>query len=211
MVYYKKMKKFRCVIIIASLFFLVPCSLFARRSFTGYDEGNYKISLRLPFNLPVAYYRQGELDEGKNNHWAVWDEIGYKNHLEYALEVGYDYFINSSISLGGLVGYHFAYTRSGDLLSRVPFLFRFGYYPLQGQFEVPIILGVGGAYMNLKGYSTASIYLSIETGFSWFWSDNWGIGVRTGMHFIPEFKAGRKEDTNVTFFVPIALEINFRR
>lgn len=205
------MKKFKCVIGLLVLFTLFPTSLFARRNFTGYDEGNYKISLRLPFNLPVLYYKEGELTPGMNDHLAVWDEIGYLNNLEYALEVGYDYFLNSSISVGGLLGYHFSYMRSGDLVSRVPFLFRFGYYPLQGQFEVPIILGVGGAYMNVKGYSSASLYLSIETGFSWFWNDNWGIGVRTGMHFVPEFKAGRKEDTNVTFFVPIALEVNFRR
>lgn len=204
------MRKSYLVALILVLVFL-PSNLFARRTFQGYEEGNYKISLRLPFNLPVMYYRQGELDEGKNNHWAFWDEIGYQNNLEYALEVGYDYFLNSSISVGGLLGYHFAYDRSSALISRVPFLFRFGYYPLQGQFEVPIILGVGGAYMNVKGYSSASLYLSFETGFSWFWNDNWGIGVRTGMHFVPEFKAGRMEDTNVTFFVPIALEVNFRR
>lgn len=190
---------------------ILPSSLFAARRFAGYEKGSYKISIRIPFELPVAYWVKGNETTGLNN-WYVWNQIGYNNNIEFGIEIGYEYFMNSKLSLGGLIGYHFSYMRSNSLISRVPFAFRMSYYPYtDNNFDIPIILGVGGAYENTKGYSMVTMHLSLETGFSWYWNDNWGVGLRTGLHLIPEFLSGRPDQTNLTFFIPIVAEVTFRR
>lgn len=202
-----KRKTFICIFL---ALVILPTSLFAAPRFVGYEKGSYKISIRIPFDLPVAYWLQG--DNTLTNHWSIWDEIGYKNNVEFGIEIGYEYFMNSKLSLGGLVGYHFSYMRSNSLISRVPFTFRLSYYPYSSKnFDIPIILGIGGAYENTKGYSMATMYLALETGFSWYWNDNWGVGIRTGLHLVPEFLSGHSDQTNLTFFVPIVAEVTFRR
>lgn len=201
------MKKSAIVLIILVL--LSPLSLFATRKFTNYDVGNFKISIRIPFDLSVGYYHQGAF--GNNEHWAGWNSMGYKNNVEYGIELDYEYFVHSKVSLGGTLGYHFAYTLSDSVVSRVPLMFKVGYYPLQGDFEIPLVLGIGGAYLNTKGYSMVTLYLSFETGLTWFWNDNWGIGVRSGLHLIPEFRAGKPDESNLTFFVPVAVQVTFRK
>lgn len=191
---------------------LVPISLFAARRFEGYESGNYKISIRIPFELPVGYFAEKGFGDNNSTHWAGWGDIGYKNNLEYALEIEYEHFMNDFLSLGGRLGYHFAYMRSDKIVSRVPFIFNVGFYPFHtSNLEIPIMLGVGGSYLNARGYSMATMFLSVETGLSWYWSDNWGIGIRTGVHMIPEFKAGSNADSSMTFFVPITAQITFRR
>lgn len=204
----KKIKKVSVILLLLSC--LLPLPAFSR-TFTEYEEGSYIISLRIPFDLPVAYWKEGGFGEQSNTHTAGWGQLGYKNNVEFALEVGYEYFIHSKISLGGMIGYHFAYMLSNELISRVPFVFKVGYYPLQGKFEIPIVLGVGGAYMTTKGYSIVTMYLSFETGLTFYWNDNWGIGFRTGMHIVPEFKSSKPEENNFTFFVPVVLQVSFRR
>lgn len=203
------MKKF---ILVSLILITIPLSLFAARRFEGYESGNYKISIRIPFELPVGYWVRNGFGQNENTHWAGWGDIGYKNNLEFALEIDYDHFMNNYLSLGGRLGYHFAYARNDKIISRVPFLFNVGFYPFQtSNLEIPIKLGIGGAYLNSRGYSMATMYLSVETGLSFYWNDNWGIGVRSGVHMVPEFKSGSNSNASVTFFVPIALELTFRR
>ena len=203
------MKKF--IIVFLILMLIIPSSLFAAKRFEGYESGNYKISIRIPFELPVAYYNQNGFDDPLS-HWATWSELGYKNNLEFALEIDYEHFMTEKISIGGRLGYHFAYTRGDKIISRVPLLFNVGFYPYStANIEVPVTLGVGLAYMNLRGYSMATMFLAAETGFSWYWSDNWGIGLRTGFHIVPEVKSGANANNSVTFFVPITAQLTFRR
>lgn len=201
------MKKLIIILILT----IIPLSVFSS-NFNGYQKDNYLITLRVPFNLPVALWNAKNIGtETSPSHWRYWSEMGYRNNVEYGVEVGYDHFLNSKMSLGGLLGYHFAYDRGDNIISKVPFLVRFGYYPLQGRFEIPLIVGIGGMYLGWKSYSTATLYLQFETGFSFYFTDSWSVGFRTGINIVPEFKSGNSGESNVSFFVPVVLQFTFRR
>ncbi|NCB02352.1 MAG: hypothetical protein EOM67_09330 [Spirochaetia bacterium] len=124
--------------------------------------------------------------------------------------IRYQGFLSSYFALGGELGYLFDYARS-DLFTSVPFQAKLTYIPLQGTFEIPISFGLGFAYNTFRTSSYLSFFTELEVGFSYYFTEAWGLSLSSGLQLIPEVYFGTNRDqTALGGFLPITLSISYR-
>jgi len=130
--------------------------------------------------------------------------------------IRYQGFLNSTVALGGELGYLFAYDLGSDLFTSVPFQAKLTYIPVQGTFELPLSIGLGFAYNSYNSTphtSFLSFLATAEAGFSWYFREDWGITLSAGLQLIPELY-GKDHDshdhTTIAGFMPITLSVTYR-
>lgn len=202
-VYHKNMCKFRrffaiSIVILAYSFSILSASY-------KHEKGDFQLGLRIPFAIPAFSTTQD--DGGKV--YTFWD-TGYKNIL-VGLEADVGIFLSDNISIGGLLGYNFAYDRGDNLFSKVPLLFRFNYFVSSHEkYEIPISLGLGINYFKYRSMEHIVPQAMFETGFNYYWSDNWSVLFRTGFNFYTElYKDTSKISMSGT--IPIVLGVTYRK
>lgn len=130
--------------------------------------------------------------------------------------IRYQGFLNSTLALGGELGYIFAYDIGDDLFTSVPIEAKLTYIPIQGKFELPLSIGLGGAYNSYSSEdkpSFMSLLASAEIGFSWFFKKDWGITLSGGLQVIPELYGKNHpyhEHLAIAAFMPITLSLTYR-
>jgi hypothetical protein len=130
--------------------------------------------------------------------------------------IRYQGFLNSTLALGGELGYYFAYDIGDELFTSVPFQAKLTYIPLQGTFEIPLSIGLGLAYNSFSGGekpSFLSLLATAEAGFSWYFTEDWGITLSSGLQLIPEIYGSNhpySEHTTLAGFMPITLSVSYR-
>ncbi|MDD4219174.1 MAG: hypothetical protein PHR10_03215 [Sphaerochaetaceae bacterium] len=126
--------------------------------------------------------------------------------------IRYQGFLSSTLALGGELGYYFAYDRN-DLFTSVPFQAKLTYIPLQGTIEIPLSIGLGFAYNSYQKTSYMSLLATAEVGFSWYFKEEWGLTIGTGLQLIPELygkDTDNYSDTTLAGFMPITLSVTYR-
>lgn len=127
--------------------------------------------------------------------------------------ISYQVFNTPKTAIGGEIGYNFNFSASNMLFTAVPFYAKYSYIPVQGEWDLPISFGLGGAYIKYNDASMMTMYANMEVGVTWFPGENWGFGINTGLWLIPEFnyKEDLQQDNALVGFVPITLAISYRQ
>ena len=164
---------------------------------------DFEISFKIPISVPIF---TASKNEGVYTFW----QTGYKN-VATGIEVDVGVFISDSVSLGGAMGYNFAYDRGDKLFSKVPLLFRFNYFPLSLEnIEVPISLGLGVNYFKYRSMEHIVPEFMLESGFNIFWSYNWAFAFRVGANLYAElYKDASK--INISGMLPITIGVTYRK
>lgn len=129
--------------------------------------------------------------------------------------IAYQAFISPVTALGGELGYSFAFDRGGKLLTIVPITAKLTWIPVQGTFEIPLSASAGLSYISLGGTEPKgkfSFFAALEAGVTWYPSDNWGVGINSGLWLIPDIYLFTDKPEYNSFFgvVPITLSVTYR-
>ena len=201
-------KKLVLIILIVTL---LVAPLFGQSGGKYYDKGDQMFTFRAGPVIPAFFYfpyDDGEttLPFFEGTHLKVG---GYGS-------IRYQGFVNSSLALGGELGYYFNYDNSKELFTSVPFQAKLTYFPLQGTFEIPLSVGVGFGYNSYSGGNKPSYFSSLftaEVGFSWFFKENWGLTLSSGLQLYPEIYLKNHPNhahTALAGVMPITLSISYR-
>lgn len=199
-------------IMIIALMLLAILSCMPAFSATYYDNGSQRFTITAGVNFPISTTLFDE------NHTYVGSGYG-GNKTGFTLLGGYgsltyQMFVNPYFALGGEIGYGFNYYVDDALLTNVPMQFKVSFIPLQGTIEIPLSLGAGFSYMSVSdGGAYMPFFLSFETGLDWYITDNWGIGVKSGLWVIPElyFDSSRSDQNALQTFIPLTLSVTYRQ
>ena len=122
----------------------------------------------------------------------------------------YEVFVSPYLSMGGELGYQFNFASDGKIFSCVPILYRLTYVPVQGDIEVPVSLGLGFNYMSYNSNSKFTLMAHLNVGARYYFSENWGLGIQTGITYSPEWYTDVTKNGQISF-VPINLTVSYRK
>ena len=190
----------------ALLFFmLVSVSMLSAAPY--YDTGSQIFSISAGTNIPLS------ASSNNNDVWTTNFGPG-ENGTNFTFggygSLDYEVFMNPYFALGGELGYQFNFIGDGNIFSSVPILFKLSYVPIQGSIELPISLGVGLGYLSYDGNSKLTIMSTLTIGVRYFFNEEWGLGLNTGITFIPELYSDDSSKNGLITFVPINLAVSYR-
>ncbi len=191
--------------ILIILLVLIP--LFALSAEDYYDTSSQVFTITAGVDLPFT--NSYKKDDGKLTTALWWGEDGTHFNIGGYGSIDYEVFINSKIAIGGEVGYQFNRCTNERLFTQVPLLFRATYVPLQGRFELPISLGVGFSYLSYNDKSMFALSFSLNVGCRYFFTENWGIGLKSGINFVPELYT-KSEKNGMHTSIPCLLYVAYR-
>lgn len=191
----------RILIPIALLVLLVP----ALGASTYYDAGSQMFTITAGVSTPLTYSSSGETMVGPGaGDRQTHHTIGGIGALSYQI------FVTPHLAIGGELGYQFDFSRSGDVCTNVPITAKLTYIPLQGDFEIPISIGLGLDYISYDSYSKITLGATFEIGLRYFFTDSWGVGINTGLLVAPEIYFDRPTKDSVMTYLPATLSVTYR-
>ncbi len=196
------MKKNSMIIILITIVFLLPLA-----AENYYDTGSQMFSITAGVDLPFTNSYKGEDGSLKTGLW--WGEDGTHFNIGGYGSIDYEVFLIPQISIGGEIGYQFNRCTDEKLFTQVPLLFRATWVPLQGKFEIPISLGAGFNYMSYNDKSMFSPILSLTIGARYFFTDNWAIGIKSGINFTAELYT-KSQKNGLHTSLPVLLFATYR-
>ncbi len=173
-----------------------------------YDKGSQLLSFKFGTTVPTFTYFFSDsnfvVGPGQGNTGAKVGGYG---------AISYQVFNTDKTAIGGEIGYNFNYSAANLLFTAVPFYAKYSYFPVQGSWDIPLSVGLGGAYIKYNDAALMTLYTNLEVGVTWYPGTNWGFGFNTGLWLIPEFnyKEDLKQDNAIGGFMPITLSIIYRQ
>nr|WP_321299150.1 hypothetical protein [uncultured Sphaerochaeta sp.] len=196
------MKKF---LLLGTVLLLVIPSLF---SAPYYDKGSQMFSFTVGTTVPsfTYFFNDQEFITGVGE-----DNTGMKVGGYGA--ISFQVFNTQRTAIGGEIGYDFNFAADEELFTAVPFFAKYSYLPVQGQYDIPISFGLGGAYIKYNDAALMTLYANMQIGVTWYPGKNWGFGLNTGLWLIPEFNYidELKQDNAVAGLIPVTLSITYRQ
>jgi len=196
------MKKF---LLLGTVLLLVIPSLF---SAPYYDKGSQMFSFTVGTTVPsfTYFFNDQEFLTGVGE-----DNTGMKVGGYGA--ISFQVFNTQRTAIGGEIGYDFNFAADEELFTAVPFFAKYSYLPVQGQYDIPISFGLGGAYIKYNDAALMTLYANMQIGVTWYPGKNWGFGLNTGLWLIPEFNYidELKQDNAVAGLIPVTLSITYRQ
>lgn len=178
-------------------------------SATYYDNGSQRFTITAGPFLPLS---MTQLSTGKTTFGFGYN--GTRQTLGGYGSISYQMFMNDTVSVGGEIGYAFNFAISEDLVTIVPFQAKVTWFPVQGRIDVPVSFGLGGAYLSLADAgSHVALFASLEVGCDYYFTDNWGIGIKTGIWAVPEFffNSAYTQYNYLATYVPVTLAVTYRQ
>lgn len=195
----------RKIVLLLMIFLLLfsGINLFAS---SYYDTGSqsFTISLAADFPLMNAYTK-----EGKFTPTFGFGESGTHFFPGGMGSLDYEGFFYPYFSMGGSIGYEFNYCTDGKIFTQVPILFKLTYMPISGKIEVPISLGLGFNYLSYNGKSQFTPMIDLTAAFRFYFQEGWGIGIYTGLDFVPELYTDSEKNA-ISLFIPLGLSVTYR-
>ena len=191
-------------ILVLCLLVCMTFSLFAANKY--YDNGSQRFTISAGVDFPLSITRFA--DNTTKTFFDTKLSLGGYGSICYQLNV------SPQIALGCEIGYMFNFVIDGKLVTTVPIIAKATWLPVQGTIDIPISLGAGICYLSLSdGGSYLPFYVSAEIGLQYYFTENWGIGVNTGVWMIPEiyFSSAAKEKNAFATFLPATLMVTYRQ
>jgi hypothetical protein len=101
--------------------------------------------------------------------------------------LGYNYFINSNIFVGGEAGFMFAPTWGKNMLFMIPFGLRAGYQFVVWRFEFPLSLMVGMAAQKKQTEEYFGLFAKLQGSVYWRFIPSWSFGITASWWWVPEW------------------------
>ena len=191
--------------ILISLMLLLAVASATAGAATYYDTGSQIFTITAGVSTPLTYTSGSFTAVGPGSgEKATHHTIGGIGALSYQI------FINPYLALGGELGYQFDFSRSKDVCANVPITVKLTYVPVQGDFEIPLSIGFGIDYISYDSYSKISFGATAEIGFRYYFTDNWGIGINTGLLIAPEIYFNDQDKSAMMTYVPATLSVTYR-
>jgi len=198
------MKRFVLAILVVILLSAVP--VFARSSY--YLTGDTIFSIRAGINFPtfLAFFRDSQMGTRtfEDTHLSIGGDAS----------LAYQGFLNESFALGGQIQYVFNYSIGGKILTTVPLTAKLTYMPVQtGSFDLGISLNLGGAFIRYNEGKDFVPFASVSINPSYYFSDNWGLGIESGLMVTFENYGKNNEKHNQSAFagfIPVTLVLSYR-
>ena len=195
-----------------AIILVLLCALSASLSAESwYEFGSMKFSISAGPDIPLTYVWFGD-DEP---YWGPGaDNTGFS--LGGIGGIDFQVFLSSWFSLGAEIGFEFNMDKNGDTFTSVPILAKFTFLPFQTtRFEIPVSIGIGGNYLSYDDKSKMTLGLSFEVEARYYFWEQWGIGIKTGISFIPEWYTSLPykgaETKNALFTsIPVMLTATYR-
>ena len=173
-----------------------------------YDKGSQMFSFTVGTTVPTFtyFFNDQEFLTGVGE-----DNTGMKVGGYGA--ISFQVFNTQRTAIGGEIGYDFNFAADEELFTAVPFFAKYSYLPVQGQYDIPISFGLGGAYIKYNDAALMTLYANMQIGVTWYPGKNWGFGLNTGLWLIPEFNYidELKQDNAVAGLIPVTLSITYRQ
>ncbi len=172
-----------------------------------YDTGSqrFTITAGASFPLSITDFKSGETKVGYGENKTHLKVGGYGSIL-------YQLFVNEYIALGGEIGYQFNYDNE-TIVSDVPIQMKATVFPVQGKVDIPLSLGLGFSFLSRGNSTMLTPYISAEAGFDFYFNDNWGLGVKSGIWVVPELYlfSGRHDFNALGTFIPVSIAVTYRQ
>ncbi|MGX8677583.1 MAG: TP0733 family outer membrane beta-barrel protein [Sphaerochaetaceae bacterium] len=173
----------------------------------SYETGDQAFSFKAGLTIPAfIWFPNDSTDSGFVSGSETHMKLGGIGSLSYM------YFVSPKIAIGGTLGYSFNYSRSAELVTEVPIMAKASWYPVQtGRFDLIASLSLGIAFTRYSGgfYTSPAAEIEIEPVF--YFNDNWGIGISSGLLWVSEiYWKEKKEDTSIAALAPIKLTCHYR-
>ncbi len=172
-----------------------------------YDASSQIFTITIGADLPFTNSYVGSSGNWETGLW--WGENGTHFNIGGYGSIDYSVFINNKIALGGEIGYQFNRCTDEKLFTQVPLLFKVTYVPLQGKFELPLSLGVGLNFLSYQDKSMLSPTITLSAGARYFFTDNWAIGLKSGINFTAELYF-KSEKNGLHTSIPCQLYASYR-
>ena len=96
----------------------------------------------------------------------------------------------------------------------MPITAKFTYVPVQtGKFDIALSLNLGGAFIRYNEGKYFAPFASLTLTPSFFFTENWGLGVETGLMVTSEFY-GKNSNKNLASafcgLMPVTLTLSYR-
>lgn len=101
--------------------------------------------------------------------------------------LGYMHFLTGSLAVGGDASFAYMPTIGENTLTCIPLMARVMYQFSFHKFEVPIMLGIGGAFESYVGDMYFGLIIKPEIGFFYRHSPSWSVGLTAGWNLMPQW------------------------
>ncbi len=182
---------------------VIGCTLFAA---SYYDNGSQRFTISAGIAQPLSITRFAD------NETRLFADT--KLSLGGYGSICYQINVHPRIALGCEIGYMFNYVVDGKLVTNVPMLFKATWLPVQGTVDIPVSLAAGFSYLSLSdGGSYLPFYLSAEIGLQYYFTENWGVGINSGIWVIPEiyYTSAASSKNSIATFIPATLAVTYRQ
>lgn len=198
----------RKIICFVAILALISTSVFAQDTF--YKKGDQKVTFNVGPSIPdFIYFFNTTPTSHPQNFYPGLDVLkigGYGS-------VNFDFFYNDTSTLGLEVGYDFHYDKGNVLYSNVPILFNHTYTPIQsGKWDVSLSTGLGLSFNTRDNQTLATLITSLKLNTSYFFNQNWGLGLTSGINAVPHFNytSELSEDNGIIAYSPVTISLTFR-
>lgn len=106
--------------------------------------------------------------------------------------LGYHHFLTNSLTIGGDVSFSYATTIGDNVFYFIPIMFSVGYQFTAGKFEIPLSLGIGGAFENYIDRFYFGLVIRPEIAAYYRLNPDWSFGIHTGLYILPQWYSDEK-------------------
>ncbi len=194
----------RIVLTLLVVLLLCAAPAFARSSY--YIVGDTIFSIRAGVTFPtfISFFHQ--------QNTLLFEDTKLK--LGGDASLAYQGFVTEHLAIGGQIQYAFNYSIEDMILTTVPLTFKMTYIPVQtGSFDLAMSLNIGGAFIRYNKGKYFAPYAAATINPSFYFSDNWGLGMESGLMVTAELytKNNQKHDQSAfAALMPLTLVLSYR-
>ncbi len=124
--------------------------------------------------------------------------------------LSYNFHFSKWFSLGGTLGFCSSATIGGNVFYYLPFMLRPTAHFYIWRFEIPVSVGLGGAFQAYADRSYFGFVVKPELGFFYRINPSWSAGINTGLFILPQrYEEDRYNYTGVIMDVGLSARYHF--